>query len=341
MKRTFFFLLAIAMSFSVRAQDGENVSPVGSLNIVSGGLSIWDNPVNLKTVSDVDVDIPQAVVDSNYRVHVMIIANQDYVDECPVETALNDGRVMREYCIHMLGIPEEQVIFKANCTGLQMERAVKDFARDMEYNSRKEDLFLFFYFGHGTSSPNMNEDDKYLLPVDGTLANIGQEGMSLKRIIKEHFEKKKPSRLVIYLENSSCRSNIEVYQDRIIALNQFACHDNQLRSAKTVRSNTAAPSFVLEPVPDDNFKGNIVVVCASSHNETAYALSSQNHNVFTYAFLKALKQSGGDITLGELFDNAIEAASNMAWRELRCEQRPTITASTTLGDAWRLWKLSM
>lgn len=341
MKRIQFFLLGLLLSNFVMGQNYVGVSPYGSLNIVRGGNSIHDEPLGTISFSDVDVDIPKAVMDSNYHVHVLIIANQNYLEECHVETALNDGRIMREYCVRMLGIPEEQVTFKSNCTSLQMKRAIMDFARDMEFNSKKDDLFLFFYFGHGVYNPESKENDGGLLPVDGRLDNIRQDGVGVKWMIKEQFEKRKPSRLVVYLENSTCKSNIETYHDRMVQYRPLLRRLDNTSHTITVRNNNAAPSFILEPVPDDNFKGNIVVISASSNNETAYSLTSQNHNVFTYEFLKSLKQGGCDITLGELFDNTIDATSNTAWRELRCEQRPVVTVSSSLGNAWRTWKLSM
>lgn len=65
--------------------------------------------------SDVDINIPQSRV-RNDKTFAVIIANEDYQRESPVQFALNDGSTFAEYCNHALGIPEDNIHLVKNAT---------------------------------------------------------------------------------------------------------------------------------------------------------------------------------------------------------------------------------
>ena len=262
--------------------------------------------------NDIDLDIPQSSV-SNANTHVMIIANQNYLCEKPVSTALNDGRVMRDYCTRTLGIPSSQVVLLENRTSAQMEGDVEDFAKTIRLHG--DDRFLFFYFGHGMHSQEMNVADAYLLPVDGSSQRLKRTGVS-RNWMMEQFEKSKPSQMVVYLE--SCFSG--------------ATSDNNMLSYSEKSSGVR-----IKDVVDNSFKGNIVLFTASSNSETANALDG--HNLFTYVFLKELRETKGEMNWGALFDKVSMETTKKAWDVLKRDQTPSVTPSSNLGNGWRKWKL--
>lgn len=262
--------------------------------------------------SDIDRTIPQTAV-TNAHTHVMIIANQNYSTEKPILTAINDGKLMKEYCVRTLGIPESQVTLLMNRTNAQMYGDVEDFAKTIRIHN--DDNFLFFYFGHGMHNQDANTKDAYLIPVDGSSQRLERTGIS-RNWMMEQFSKSKPSQMVVYLE--SCFSG--------------ATSDNGMLSYSENSSGVR-----IKDVVDNSFQGNIVLVTASSQSETANALD--RHNVFTYSFLKELQNSKGKLDWGSMFDKVKTETTKKAWDSLRRDQTPSITPSSTIGNNWRNWKL--
>lgn len=293
----------VAGIFPEATAQSEAVSVVGSVNIGTRTMASDD---------DIETNIPIVGI-SNSDVHVMIIANQKYKKEKEVATALNDGRLMKEYCIRTLGIPASQVKLLENQTMSEMESDVEDFAKTIHYN--KGDRFLFFYFGHGMHSQDANSSDAYLLPIDGNSERLGRSGVGRNWMMKK-FEDEKPSQMVVYLE--SCFSG--------------ATSDNGMLDYSKHSSGVR-----IKDVIDDSFKGNIILLTASSQSQTANAL--EKHNVFTYVFLRELQHSKGKITMGALFDKVAQETGRKAWNSLEREQQPSVTPSSTIGNGWREWKL--
>jgi hypothetical protein len=83
-------------------------------------------------------------------------------------------------------------------------------------------------------------------------------------------------------------------------------------------------------------QGNAVALTAAQGNETAYAYQEKSHGMFTYYLLKKLKETKGDITLGELADYLSEHVTRMSADKGARVQHPS--ASSTLVD-WKSLKL--
>ena len=264
--------------------------------------------------SDVDRDIP-SIEANNSTLHVMIVANQNYRKEQPVSTALSDGRMTREYCVRTLGVPEKNVQLLEDRTSAEMQAAVEDFARTIRYNPN--DRFIFFYFGHGMRDQDASVADAYLMPVDGSSLRLQQTGISRNWMMRQ-FEQSKPNQLVVYLE--SCFSGA-TESDQML---KYGENSSGLRLVDDVKTT---------------FAGNIILLTASSQSQTANAYPQQHHNVFTYEFLKALKNSKGNVNWGQLFDDVKHNTTRTAWNELARDQEPSIVVSTTLGDAWKKWSV--
>lgn len=288
---------------------------IDSLIVEPPDVTGQDKDITIATLgSDVDRDIPRVKANNN-TLHVMIIANERYSDEKNVSTALSDGRMMKRYCVQILGIPEKNVQLRENRTNAQMKGDMEDFCRTMRINSG--DRFYFFYYGHGMHSMDQDVADAYLIPVDGTSLRLEQTGVSRNWMMKQ-FEKAKPNRLVVCLE--SCFSGA-TENDSMLAYS---------KGSSGVR--------LVDDVKGD-FTGNIVLITASSQAQTANAYPSKQHNVFTYELLKALKNNKGETNWGDFFKNVKENTSRTAWNELGREQEPSITISSTLGDAWKNWSV--
>lgn len=282
---------------------------------VIGGYTEPFRQVELASlVSDVDENIPVAQ-GTNANTHVMIVSNQRYANEADVSTALNDGRMMRQYCIKTLGIPDDQVKICENRTYAQLRADVENFASTIRVNAG--DRFLFFYFGHGMHSADRRVADAYLIPVDGSSLRLQQTGVS-RNWMMQQFQNANPGQMVVYLE--SCFSGAQG-DDQMLA---YAEGSSGLRVRDDVESN---------------FSGNIILLTASSQSETANAYPAQRHNVFTYEFLKALQSGRGNQTWGSIFDDVQRSTTRTARNKLDRQQTPSVTVSTTLGDTWRQWSV--
>lgn len=310
--------IRISERFGKYGKDGQitfDVRDQRQDDIVINGREDTPQEFTLATLgSDVDRDIPRAAT-TNGTLHVMIIANQNYADEKPVSTALSDGRIMKEYCVRTLGIPEKNVQLRENRTSAQMKGDVEAFCRTMRINAG--DRFYFFYYGHGMRSKNAEVADAYLVPVDGTSLRLEQTGVS-RNWMMQQFEKAKPNQLVVCLES---------------------CFSGATESDNMLAYSEGSSGLRLEDDVKNTFTGNIVLITASSKAQTANAYPSQQHNVFTYELLKALKDNKGDATWGEFFDGVKRSTTRTAWNELGREQEPSITVSSTLGDAWKKWSV--
>ena len=85
--------------------------------------------------------------------------------------------------------------------------------------------------------------------------------------------------------------------------------------------------------------GNIVVFSAVSGDQTAYPYKPSEHGLFTYYLLKKLKESRGDVSLGELSDYI---TTNVKQRSIVVNdklQTPEVVASEQLSSSWRTLRL--
>ena len=88
----------------------------------------------------------------------------------------------------------------------------------------------------------------------------------------------------------------------------------------------------------DYFTGNMVVFTASSGEQMALPLESQQHGLFTYYLLKKLQESSGKVTYGELADYLSQKISIESLKVNQKEQDPQVQVSTTLETEWKNWK---
>jgi uncharacterized caspase-like protein len=85
----------------------------------------------------------------------------------------------------------------------------------------------------------------------------------------------------------------------------------------------------------DLLTGNLVVLSASSGNETAYPYSEKQHGLFTYYLLKKLKDSKGNSTLRELSDYIITNVTQQSVVINKKPQTPQVNYSTEIQNKWQ------
>ena len=277
--------------------------------VVNSSSGTKHDDINLAALrSDVDMDIPKTR-ETNEKTFAVIIANEEYKRVAPVEFAMNDGRIFKEYCMKTLGIPETQIHHLENASLNEIRGEVRWLADVMKAYEGTAKI-IFYYAGHGI--PDESERTSYLLPVDGYETDV-QTGYKLGDLYRELGE----------------------MSSRLVTVFIDACFGGSKREGDMIANARGAVIKIREEEP----VGNMVVFTASKGDETAFSYKEQKHGMFTYFLLKKLKLSSGEVALGELADYI---SSNVRQKSIVLNskpQNPTVIPSLTLDDAWKTQKL--
>jgi len=148
--------------------------------------------------------------------------------------------------------------------------------------SNPEDVFLFFYAGHGTLDEEKN-DEYYLVPTDitklyGDPAQLTARGISATEL-KGYLTQVKSQKQIILMD---------------------ACHSGGALKSMTTRAAAADEKAIVQLARSSG----VVMIASSGTKQFATEFAELQHGVFTYALLEALEGKGdnGDkkITVNEL-----------------------------------------
>lgn len=261
----------------------------------------------ITVTSDVDKNIPQYGKENSNTV-ALIIANEKYSNVPDVDFASHDGNTFREYCVKTLGIPEHNIRYLNNATYGQMLGAINNVSNLVKSMSNPD--LIVYYAGHGI--PDEATKDAFILPVDGS-AGLTNTAMSL-----DHFYKE--------LGNLPAQK-VMVFLD--------ACFSGGTRNGEAI-SATRSVSIASKPAAP---KGNMMILSATSSEETAMPYKEKGHGMFTYFLLKKLQESKGNCTLQELSDYVVSNVKLESNRINYKQQTPTVNRSGALIDGWKKEKL--
>ncbi|MDD3568431.1 MAG: caspase family protein [Bacteroidales bacterium] len=264
--------------------------------------------------SDVDIDIPKVGAPDPNR-YALIIGNEDYSTyqrglqrESDVEFAIHDAESFKAYALNILGVPEENIIFKTNATAIEMDRAISQLSSIARVKAGKAQLFVY-YAGHGF--PDEKTQEPYLIPVDVS-------GSDLKFAIKmtdfyARLTEHPSERVTVFLD--ACFSG--------------GGREQGLLAARAVRMR-----------PRENvLTGNLVVFAAASGDQTALPYRDKNHGIFTYHLLKLLKETEGEVTYSELSEYLQSEVGTRSILINQRDQNPQTNISPTLDERWKEWKI--
>ena len=256
--------------------------------------------------SDVDMNIPMTT-QKQENTFVVIIANTNYDDAPMVQYAYNDGIIFKDYCIKTLGIPEENIQFKADATFNHIRQSI-NWLREVAHNEvlTENKKIIFYYSGHGI--PDELSRSTYLLPKDGVAVDIVNTGYKVSDLYDMLAEISSES--VVFLD---------------------ACFSGLTKSGGALAS-TKGVVRVNNRIP----QGNSVIFSASSSNEVAHQYEEKAHGLFTYYLLKGLQDTKGQVSCGELFEYIRKevARTSLTNSKIKKSQTPTIVAGTKASN----WK---
>ncbi len=278
------------------------------------GVYSDDIDINDASLSiDVDKNIPVSSKKYENR-YALIIGNENYSDYqqglspmSNVEFAIHDAQVFKQYANKTLGIPETNIIELYDGQKHEMERDIKAFVRLAELAGGKAELFVY-YAGHGF--PEESSKDAYIMPVNVS-GNDVTAGIKLADFYKD-LTKHKTKRVTVFID---------------------ACFSGGGRNEGLV----AARSGILLKPKENKLNGEIIVFSASSGDQISLPYRKKHHGIFTYYLLKALQNSKGDITYGQLADEVINKVQASSLTVNKKEQNPKVNVSQEINESWEKW----
>lgn len=272
---------------------------------IVSGKSIYEKPY---VPDSIDVVIPTNSYGVN-ETFVLIIANENYKHEGPVENALMDGIVFMQYCIKTLGIDNTNIHFIEDAS-LGIILSELDWLTNITKAYKTDAKILLYYAGHGLSAGQNQES--YILPSDGNSQDLSTA-----------------------IKLDDIYSNLTQYPTKNITVILDACFNGSARNGGMLAS---ARGTKLKP-RDSILPGNMVVFSAASSDETAWPYKDKQHGLFTYYLLKKLHDTKGVVTYKELADYVIGNVSKTSLKLYNKIQTPTINIGNNVPN-WEKLKLN-
>ena len=260
-------------------------------------------------LADIDRNIP-TTTRQNSNTFCVIIANEHYDDAPDVEYAIRDGEMMREYAEKTLGLPARNIKLYADATGGVIRRALGWLESIQEFNS--DARFLLYYAGHGM--PDEQDKTAYIIPKDGWTKDLTHTCISLKEVY-EKLGRMKARSVVVLLD--ACFSGMQRGKDMAVL------------PARSIAIKARREAL----------SGHVVVLSAAAGDQTAMAYKEGRHGLFTYFLLSKLKQTKGNVTLGELFDYVEHKVKQESFFINDKMQTPTHSAAPAMQASWKDIKL--
>ena len=222
---------------------------------------------------------------------------ESYSNELPrADYAERDAEAVRAHLV-ALGVPERNVkaLTGAKATRGQLEAYLEDWLPRMAKPGGR----VYFYFsGHGAPDPKTGE--AFLVPVDGDPKFLARTAFPLKRLYSD-LAALKAATVIVALD--SCFSG---------------------SGGRSVLAAGTRPlvNKVEAPVPAG---GRLTVFTATSAAETTGTLAERRHGIFTYHFLKGLRDAAGkpgaSLTAQGLYEKLKPSVQDEAARQNR-DQTP-------------------
>ncbi|MEA3500303.1 MAG: caspase family protein [Candidatus Marinimicrobia bacterium] len=226
----------------------------------------------------------------------VIIGSKDYSCLDDVDYAINDARLVKKYLIESFGYKEENIIYIENATKINFETifGIKGYHKgrlDDYVKKNISDVFIY-YSGHGV--PNVDTKKGYFVPVDCDPATVSLNGYPLDLFYK-NISKIKYRKLTVVIDASFSGENI---------------------------LKDISPIYIIVDNPV-LLKDNSFIYTSAKENQFSNWYPNKQHSLFTYCFLKGIKELGVDVTHQELFDYLSSKVSYIARNLYSREQNPT------------------
>ena len=248
------------------------------------------NPESVKT----DIDKPvfslwEIIMDEKDL--AVVIGIEKYQSLPKSDYSKNDAGIVKDY-IKALGFQERNIEFITD------EKATKSgIAKSIEAwlpNRAKKDSRVFIYYsGHG--APNPSTGEAFIVPYDGDPNYLEDTGYPLKRLY-DKLGKLQVAEVIVLLD--SCFSGA---------------------GGRSVLAKGARPLVMMAAT--GSLSSNMAVMTATQGNQISTSSPDKGHGVFTYYFLKAIKE--GKKNLAEIYETIKPQVEDEA-KQLNVQQSPSL-----------------
>ena len=267
--------------------------------------------ITAQLTSSVDKNIP-----TNRKVNnrfALVIGNEDYASsqfglqkEQNVDYAVNDAIVFEQYALKTLGVKKENMFSITDATSGIMSQEIKKVIKLTELEGKDAELIIY-YAGHGFPD---DQQVPHLIPVDVSGGDLSR-AINLQELYKS-LGNLKAKKVTVFLD---------------------ACFTGGGRESGLMASR----GIKVKP-KEGSLGGSLVVFSASSGDQSSLPFNKEKHGAFTYHLLKALQDSEGDISYGDLYDAINIEVNKTTLRNQTMEQTPKVNTSSKVINDWRNWK---
>ena len=249
----------------------------------------------------VDMDIPKTSIQSDES-FAFIFANEHYNYFGNADYAINDGKVLADYCKSTLGMPENNVRYYEDATFGNIADAlkrIKDIAEVYDGDAK-----IIFYFS-GLGIANEKDADRYILPADASLSALTSTAYNVSELMAILNQLKTQYTLMIIDApfDGRDKGGNKLSSDRGVAIIN-----------KTIR-------------PQENVIGLI-----GSEQGNGYSCKQLQHSILTYTILEKLKVTKGDCSLSELLETSCKRTKEESLKIIKEVQKPVRIVSDKMDN---------
>jgi len=226
----------------------------------------------------------------------VVIGIENYQDIPKSDYSVSDARLVKEY-LKAIGFKERNIelITDERATKSGIEKAMEAWLP----NRIKKDSTVFIYFsGHGAPEPSTG--DAYIVPFDGDPNYLSVTGYPLRRMY-DKLSKLGANEVITVLD--SCFSGA---------------------GGRSVLAKGARPLVMTPHAP--SLPDNMVVLSATQNSQISTSSPEKGHGVFTYYFLKAIKDGKND--LADIYA-ALKPQVEDEAKSMNVQQQPSMVPATS------------
>ncbi|TAN43855.1 MAG: peptidase C14 [Nitrospirae bacterium] len=250
-----------------------------------------------KAASTIQTDIDKPSFSASEKIMrdndlAVIIGIEGYQGLPKSDFSYDDAKLVKEYA-KALGFKERNIelLLDERATKSSIEKSLEAWLK----NKVKPDSRVFVYYsGHGAPDPNTG--DAYIVPYDGDPNYLNVTGYPLKRLY-DNLGKLQIAEVVVVLD--SCFSGA---------------------GGRSVLAQGARPLVMMADIKA--IPSNMAVLSATQGSQISTSSTEKGHGVFTYYFLKALKD--GKKTIADIYSYIKPLVEDEA-KQLNVQQSPSIS----------------
>lgn len=221
----------------------------------------------------------------------IVIGIENYQGLSKSDYSKSDARLMKDY-LKALGFAERNIEFVTDekATKSKIETAIEGW---LPNKVKKDSRIIVYYSGHGAPEPKTS--DAYIVPYDGDPNYLTTSGYSLKRLY-DNLGKLQVAEIIVVLD--SCFSGA---------------------GGRSVLAQGARPLVMM--TTSTVLPSNMAVLSATQGSQISTSSSEKGHGIFTYYFLKAIKDGKKDIA--EIYEYIKPLVEDEA-KQLNVQQSPSL-----------------